>query len=357
MRNHPQLGRRRRHLMILLQLALAGAAGTVAGAEPPGPERGNSGWRVELENDGLGVANRDRNFTAGLAVTWSGSRTRDSWLSLDTPLGWINSALGVPGGGAWARRHGIELGVALFTPDDLEASEPVTDDHPYACLPFLAGSRRDIGPGAGVAYHSTLLVGVLGTDLCEHAQREAHDLVGDPRPRGWDNQVSEGGEPTARYSLTRMEPIALRHAAGGNDAELVWNLEGSAGFTTGVGTGLSGRWGWLASPWWSHTPTQAEYVNLSSSGSGRGREFFLWGGAMLRLRAYNALLQGQFQDSRVTFDRSDLRPVVGEVWLGATAAVTARLRLGLVLRARSPELRVGDQSVPMWGSIIVSLTR
>ncbi len=359
MPNHPQPGRGRRHLVILLQLALAGSVAGFASAGPPGEEPSDGGWRVELDNDALGVSNRDRNFTAGAAITWSGSRTRDNWLSLDAPLGWINSALGVPGGGVWARRHSIELGVALFTPDDLAASEPVTDDHPYACLPFLGSSRRDIGPAAGVAYHSTLLIGVLGTDLCEHAQREAHDLVGDPRPRGWDNQISEGGELTARYSLTRMQPLAVRHSAGGHGAQLVWNLEGSAGFTTGVGAGLSGRWGWLASPWWSHTPAQAEYVSLSSPGSGqrrRGRELFLWGGTMLRLRAYNALLQGQFRDSRVSLDRDELRPVVGEAWLGATAAVTARLRLSLVLRARSPELRVGDQTAPMWGSIIVSLT-
>jgi len=283
MRNYPQPGRCRRQLVIVLQLALAGAATTVAGAEPPAAEPADGGWSVELDNDALGVANRDRNFTAGLAITWSGRRTRDNWLSLDTPLGWINSALRVPGGGAWSRRHGIELGMALFTPDDLAASEPVTDDHPYAFPPFQAGSRRDIGPDGGGAYHSTLLVGVLGT-------------------------------------------------------------------------GLSGRWGWLASPWWSHTPTGAENVGLSAPGSGRGREFFLWGGAMLRLRAYNALLQGQLRDSRVTFDRNQLRPMVGEVWFGATAAVTSRLRLGLVLRARSPELRAGDQVVPMWGSIIVSLT-
>ena len=357
MRNHL-----RRHLWYPLMAAAVvitgvGPSSAIDGAGPTLGEPVSNGWNLQFDNDALALMRTaDRNFTAGLTLTLAGTRARDYWLSLDHPLGWINTALGMPPSERWVRRHSVELGAAGFTPDDLAASAPVSDDHPYACLPFIANSRLDIAPEGNVAYQSTLLLGVLGTDLCEHIQREVHEVTGATRPRGWDNQISEGGEPTLRYSLTRLQPLFSEDVP---NTELIWNLEASAGLTTGIGTGLSGRWGRLAKPWWSHTPAQTEYVSLSSSGSGHPRgtkEYFVWGGAMLRLRAYNALLQGQFRDSRVTFSRNELRALLGEAWLGATAAATARIHLSFVLRAQSPELRTGDQSVPVWGSIIVSVT-
>lgn len=338
-------------LMTAVTLGLVvAAAGNGAPLPGAGGEPGDGGWTLELANDGLGFVSGDQNFSAGLAVTLHGTRARDTWISLDPVLGWINAGLPLPRSGL--RRHALEFGLAMFTPGALGESEPIRDDHPYACLPFLANTRRDVEAGAALAYQSTLLLGVLGTDLCEHLQREAHELINDTLPRGWDNQISEGGEPTARYSLARRSLLYLGTADAGR-GELVWNLEGAAGFTTHLGLGLDWRWGQFASAWWSRAPSQNEYLGLGA-GVVTGRERYLFGGFSLRARAYNALLQGQFRDSRVTFDRDQLRVVVAEGWLGATTSLGRHRQLSFVFRVRSPELRPAKQNIPVSGSLIFS---
>ena len=48
-----------------------------------GREKQNAGWTVAFDNDLLSFADRDFDYTGGLAVTFAGKRASDWWFSLD----------------------------------------------------------------------------------------------------------------------------------------------------------------------------------------------------------------------------------------------------------------------------------
>ena len=126
-----------------------------------------------------------------------------------------------------------------------------------------------------------------------------------------------------------------------------------------MAAGVSWRWGRINTPWWSYNPHQAEYINLgaptaSSSGLGGKREFYVWAGASLKYRFYNAILQGQFRNSEVTFERSELEPIIAEAWIGVTREFKGGYSASLFLRGRSKEIRSLIGNTPAWGGIIFS---
>ncbi len=86
----------------------------------------------------------------------------------------------------------------------------------------------------------------------------------------------------------------------------------------------------------------------------RRNEFFLWGGLNVVYRVYNALLEGQFRDSEVTYERSELNNLLGELSVGVTRELENGLRISFTVRARAPELDGADGEAPLWGGLIVS---
>jgi len=74
----------------------------------------------------------------------------------------------------------------------------------------------------------------------------------------------------------------------------------------------------------------------------------------LQYRIYNALLQGQFRDSAVTFDRDELNELLAEVSVGVTREFASGVRVSLTVRARTPELEDAAGIPPVWGGLIVS---
>lgn len=350
--------RQGRYLLGLVgALILAAPAASQTQAEWP-PQRTvaeEAEWTLFIDNDPGGVSD-DQNYTGGVALAVSGDTARRLPLSLDPLLGGIDTLTGVsraPSGALRPPSHAFEFGFASFTPDDITAPEPIEDDHPYACLPFVSSTRQYIERGADTAYLTTLMVGVLGTGLCEAVQRAAHDVVGSKEPKGWDNQISDGGEPTARWSVTRRSLLASRRL-GGRSAKLIGSLGAAVGFTTGLRVGLKGRWGETGSRWSGEAPEHSEYAGVAVPGRGVAGAIRFWElGGTLRLRAYNALLQGQFRDSEVTFSRSELRPLVGEAWLGHTRSLGARYRIGIRLNVRSVEIRDSVQDTPIWLTLVL----
>jgi len=336
----------------LLGMAGALVLALPAAAEPQADESepANGGWAVFIDNDPGGVSD-DQNYTGGVALAFFGDGPAEFPLSLDPVLGALDGVTGlsgVLGGGARPPGRALEFGFASFTPEDITVSEPIDDDHPYACLPFLSNTRQYTGADQQTAYLSTLMVGILGTDLCEAVQDGTHEVVGSDEPKGWDNQISDGGEPTFRWSVTRRDLLARGRFAG-RDSELLGSLGAAVGFTTGVRAGLVGRWGETRSRWATQAPEHAEYVGVAVPGNRAGGGIRFWElGGTVRLRAYNALLQGQFRDSEVTFSRDELRPVVGEAWFGHTRSLGAHFTVGLRLRVRSVEIRDSAQDTPVW---------
>lgn len=345
--------------LVAVQLALLLAAFVASGAALA-QEKDDAGWALFMDNDALTARTHDHDYTGGIALTLAGARVQRAPLSLDGALGWVDRHVGLdrPDATEW---HALQLSLLTFTPRALARADVVAGDRPYASIAYLANSRTTVLPEGRVAYQTSLAVGMLGLDAAKAAQRTLHEALGADRPLGWDHQISDGGEPTARYSLARL---GLRASAGdgrGSRFELKDAVAFSAGYITEANVALTARWGRIHTPWWSFVPERAEYmiepapVFGGGATSGAPREFYAWAGIKGRVRAYNALLQGQFRDSDLTYDFADTRPLIGEVWGGVTRELAAGYRLSWVLRYQSSELRTapGDRDL-LWGGVSLS---
>lgn len=338
-------------------------APTAMSQEPRRPIGGDepyaTGWSFYADNDFLSFGlSGDRGYTGGFALTLSGRRAAEYPWSLDPALGWIDRATG------WASlhrgapvdvSHGWEIGMTAFTPDDIDVAARIRDDHSYAGLVFVSNTRDVRLRERRVSYLSAFSVGMLGTPLPEAVQDGLHDLAGDEEARGWGNQISDGGEPTLMWKLQRRQTHWSARSGGGTAYEIASVLGSSAGYVTQVSGGFNARWGLFGSPWWSFNPEYAEYISLGPPSPVRGRtELYLWTGVRIRHHLYNALLEGQFRDSAVTFDReSDLESTLWEASIGTTWRGPGGYHVTFALRGRERELRRGDDTTPIWGSLVI----
>ncbi|GAB4360425.1 MAG: hypothetical protein Kow006_30300 [Gammaproteobacteria bacterium] len=345
--------------VLIAFVGLPTATALADGHRVPMREPAWSGWTLFLDNDRLSLAERDEGYTAGLTLTRSGRLARSAPLSLHGPLDRLNRWLG------WEdqpdrdthRYHSISYGFAAFTPSDIEATDPITDDRPYACLLFTSSTQQRVRPVKRIADLSTLSLGLLGHDLCEELQNAIHEATGGPVARGWGHQISDGGEPTA---LWRFGQQGLLTASGAeNRHEVSWSWDAQLGWVTDAGAGLSWRWGRIRSPWWSFAPHHYEYAPLGTPifrYRPRGRdesvsEAYLWAGAMVRYRFYNTLLQGQFRSSDVELGSGQIRRPLLETWIGFTQCLNNGTEISLSIRARSPEFKGPNKSDLLWGGL------
>ena len=329
----------------------------------PSVEKHNTGWAFYLDNDLLTTGKYvDRDYTGGFALTLSGHRATTYLFSLDKYLNKLDKFTRFEK--LYASKdhfqlHSIEFGLTLFTPRNIATSEPIENDHPYASLLFMANTQQTVIPEQGISYQSTLTVGLLGLGVGEYLQKGIHSAFNGIEPNGWTHQISDGGEPTAKYTVSVQKTHLKKYNRRGIGYEFKSSIEANVGFSTDSNLGILYRWGRINTYWWSFNPHQAEYINLGSpvvaEPEGRNpNEFYVWTGANIRYRIYNVILQGQFRDSDVTFSRSDLKHLIGEVWVGVTKQVSSEYRFSFVIRKRTGEVKGPNARKPVWGAIILS---
>ncbi len=351
--------------VLLLAWASAMSAAALAAESPPrepGPtnhEPYATGWAFYTDNDYLSAGlSDDQGYTGGFALSLSGKRaTRYPW-SLSPALGWIDRVTGwsslfadVP----YAARHSWQIGTMAFTPKNTDSAAPVPTGRPYAGLVFVGNTRQIRLHRRQVSYMSNLTLGLLGTPIPESIQNGLHAISGNSKARGWDHEISDGGEPTFRWQVQRRQTHWSRRNAAAFDFELNSVASASIGYSTQASIGLTGRWGEFSTPWWSFNPAYSEYINLGAPAGSRGAsELYLWGGAHLRRQFYNAFFEGQLRESEVTFDRpQELRSVVWELNLGATWSLANGYHVTLAVRERENELRQDHGQRSAWGSLII----
>ena len=354
----------------LLSTSMAQAAETTATNEfdltppaitAPGQQEPRLGsWSLNIDNDLITGGGRDQDYTGGLALAITGSGTRDWLFGLDRAREGITRLTGLERlfiNENHATRHSIEFGFTLFTPSDITIAEPILNDHPYASLFFVANAAQHVVPDRKISYQSVLTFGILGLGLADSVQGGIHSVIGSDQPEGWDNQISDGGEPTARYSFSIAKTL-IEGGGPGLTTQFSVNAEGSVGFTTDASVGFGMRWGRLERPWHTFNPHPAEYISIGNPPDATtktaNRESYLYAGINLKARLYNAILQGQFRDSEVSYDFDELNPIVAEGWAGFLTEVSAGYRFGVFIRARSAEIDVGEARSPVWGGFVLS---
>jgi hypothetical protein len=316
------------------------------------------GWSVTVDNDLIGPAMSDRDYTGGVALTVSGPNTARHFWSLDPALRQMDRAF-LGRGRDFSRtaiRYSAQVGLMSFTPQDISASEVIADDRPYASLVYVTSARQYVYPDERRARQSALTLGFLGLSLTGDIHDGIHEAVGDPTPKGYSHQISSGGEPTLRYVLSESKLRGQRLALGSGLIETKTTAEMSLGFLTEASYAVSMRLGAINSSWWSFNPERVDYiVQPSAVTPSRGNEFYFWAGAKLRLRAYNAFLQGQFRDSVHTFGSGDVRHVIGEAWIGFTREFSNSTSMSYAARYQTAEINDGVGSRdPVWAGVTIT---
>lgn len=309
---------------------------------------------LSMDNDLFAPARSDRDYTAGIAVTYQATNGRGLTESLDNALDNLDEFFHVKG----AKETSIfEIGSFGFTPDTIQSNKLDTSDRPYSSLFYLSASHIYRDGIYGNAWTSTLSLGMLGLDIFKGAQTSVHRLLGGDKANGWDNQVSEGGELTARFHLAYHDNLGEDDL--GNRTKIKASYFGSIGYLSEAGVALSFRNGLISSPDHRFNPAITSYGEQSSaSESGYGsEESYFWGGIGLKFRLYNAFLEGQLRDSVHTLEKSRLRPFIAEFWAGYTVSLLKQIKLSYVFRAHTSEIKngTGDRHL-MWGGFILSKT-
>ena len=311
-------------------------------------------WAVSMDNDlFVPFGSRDRDFTGGLALTYSEAGGSENWRPMDALLGSIDHTLVPDAISQPADITSMEFGFYGFTPDAIEQIEIAANDRPYASLVYFSTNRMyPLANGNSIS--TALTVGVLGANFVGAAQNELHGWLGNQPIKGWDNQISDGGEPTARYQIAHHHYWATKPSG----ARYKTTVFSSVGYLTEIGVALSTRRGLISSPDHRFNPELIAYgerVNDAAATPYQGKERYFWGGVTLKARLYNAFLQGQFRDSAHTLNYGDLRPLIAEAWLGYTFTVGHQYKVSYVLRAQSSEIKdgAGDRS-HVWGGVVLS---
>ena len=247
------------------------------------------------------------------------------------------------------------LGSVNYTPEDLSRSDPIFDDRPYASIVYLA-NKRIVAKG-DKAVGAEFLVGLLGTNIANEVQSQIHawwrDATDEPEPvhpEGWDNQISDGGELTARFRFVTSTLVDWLPQSRYFDLSTTWDV--SLGYQTNASIGLAARAGMLNSPFWSIPFDPINRGNfLPFLG---GNELYLWAAARGRLVGYDALMQGQVRDSVVTVGGSDVERLVWEGALGITGSFEG-LQLTFALNGKSAETKLaGTRDEHYWGGLYMN---
>ena len=330
---------------------------------------------VQLDNDVLlfGQENEDRNYTMGLAVSLTGPWVRDT--RLNAPRRWLQRRVGFiqPEDQAYdpaLSNYQMQFGISAFTPDQLEIAGPIPEDRPYANIHYLITSEQHVRSDRSAAITSELSIGILGLNTANWFQTRWHQFLRDDTderpfdPQGWHLEISEGGEPTARYTVSVQHRLKDERWY-----DLQYSAEGSVGYYTNAAARAAFRVGRRASPWWSFraAPIRENQVAVNTAFDGtapsenfRRWELFGWAGVGITAWAYNALLQGQFRDSPVTVSSSDVERLVGEIQYGVTGGFAAGRwwhSLTYAHARRSPEFETSLRRSHSWGGLYYTVRR
>lgn len=333
------------------------AAPVPASSAPAGED---TGLGLYVDNDALSSRQDDKDYTGGLSLVVTGPGAADHLFSLDPALAFIDTTAGLGSTPDAPVLHGFEAGMTVFTPEDIEAADPLTGDRPYASLVFISNTRNRPQTEAGRSLVTTLTLGLLGTKLPGELQGTFHGVTDSKEARGWGNQISHGGEPTFRYRVAFQRVLRSHTPPAGAAFDVVSSVQASLGYITELAWSVSARRGKIRSPWWLFNPQLGLYGEKSASGiyrdPGNGHDELYWlAGITLHARAYNSLLQGQFRDNPVEIDGDALNRIIGEAWIGITSAARGGFRVSYILRGQTSELEDGgaDRS-PVWGGLVLS---
>lgn len=294
------------------------------------------------------LSNEDRDYTMGMAFEFFWSKDKGIY-PLDNLLKRSAKWLGVKEGESNVV-YSFMLGTLAYTPDDLSDTQPILDDRPYSSLIYLSNKR--VYTDKETALAAEIMVGIIGTGIARELQTSFHewyrslnDTLDPVEPRGWDNQISDGGELTMRLRLTNSRLHEKLSRQGDFDVSSTVGV--SLGFQTNMSASLAARVGNIESPFWS---LPYDPVNRGNFLPSRAKdEWYFWSAVRVHVVAYDALLQGQFRDSNVEYSEDDIERLVYDGGVGFTWGFD-KSQLTISVNKKSPDLKFVDRN-QIWGGV------
>lgn len=292
--------------------------------------------------------NEDRDYTMGVALEFFWAKERGLYL-LD---GLVRSA------GEWLGIdrsdrdivYSFKLGTLAYTPDDLADTQPIYDDRPYSSLIYLSNKR--VRADSEDALAAEVSIGVLGTSLAGEFQSAFHSWYRDfdnsdepVEPMGWDHQISSGGELTLRLRLSKSELYPALSVPGRFDVSSTVGL--SLGFQTNASVGAAMRFGSIKSPFWSlpfDPVNRGNFLPFTAVD-----EWYFWTALRTHLIGYDALLQGQFRDSEVTYSYDQIEALVYDGAFGFTWGI-GKSQFTFSANSKTSDLKHSSRT-QTWGSV------
>lgn len=314
------------------------------------------GTAFQLDDDLFSLQGDDRDYSFGGTLTFDTPSSSRLIAAFDSAREHLNRWLPPsPPGGSVALRS-TQLGLIGMTPQDLTLRATQPDDRPYASLLYFATSEVNVSDDARRATYSSFAAGVLGLRVAEALQKGVHHTVDGVDPQGWTHQISDGGEPTARFVRAEQWLLTSDESMRARGREVKFTVSGSAGYLTEATTALSMRFGRIQSPWWQFAPELADYtaapIAPAATTDTGSPELYGFVGVRLKARVYNALLEGQFRDSDVRVGTDDFERFQAEAWAGVVYT-RASWRVAYTLRAASHEVAEPAGRTLVWGGMSV----
>lgn len=326
----------------------------------PDPDEMRNIFTFQVENDFFNPIGRtDRDYTNGIRLGWL-SPALPSLPDALADLLTLPTFLGEAPVTSVTRRLGLSIGQNLYTPDDTQQSQPITNDRPYAAWLYGAATLQSIYKRHDEKTDREepvrldtlqLSLGLVGPAAGgEFVQNNFHTLIGDSKSFGWPNQLHN--EPTLDLTFERRWRIGRETLL--KDPKLEWDFIPSIGAELGnvatyaqaggylrIGRELRDDFG----------PPRARPALPGSEGfTGEGFGWYFFIGVAGEAVARNMFLDGNWDGNDIV--RVTHRPFVGEGQVGL-AFLFNGVRVTWTQVLRTPEFFERDRW-DQFGSINVT---
>lgn len=329
-----------------------------------------------LEQLGLKSLNEDRNYTMGLGIVITSPGLKNCFFFAPHRL--LNQHFNRRLLNANEKiTYSFMIANGSFTPDSLPASYIIRNDRPYSSLTYLQTVTSAVDPEKFRQYITTFSVGIIGTNISREIQTSIHKSMNendtkDPRtPKGWANQISNGGELTLAYTveeerLLTKKQVREEKQTAFTGLELKHSWKYSLGYYTNINYAFNFRLGRIDPRNWTYrvnvlgSSNEITPENANSSlkvattpyyEKKKAFELYTFGSLRPLFTLYNTLLNGQFRKSAHTIDFHDMRHLILEFDGGVAISIPVQkrnlLEFKLRLSGRSPEFKLPNRP-PRW---------
>jgi hypothetical protein len=250
------------------------------------------------------------------------------------------------------RAFSILVGQSIYTPEDLDRSDLIIDDRPYAGYTYL-----------GTAMHQktqrimdTLEVdfGIVGPhSYADEVQEQIHQWIGSTEAKGWENQLKD--EPALELIYERKWRFASSHLGRGFGFDFIPHLGGRIGNVYIYGNaGAEFRFGWNPPVDFGTCPIRPGCESNPATAFGEGRSHAFGVHVFLRIDG-RAILRDIFLDGNTWEDSHSVDKKYFVADFGAGIGIVAkRFKLTYGLIYRTQEFEEQSSNGHIFGTLLIT---